>query len=129
MGTNYDFNWSVAFPFHTLQDLVLEVKDKNRRWSEIGGSEKNFSVMLIHKSSLGLTTTSETLHLKYRLKELNPSPTLIGVPALNLLENRNTRGGVIRSLIDGCGFGSFTTWQMHLREVDMIFEDNYCSWN
>jgi hypothetical protein len=46
MGTDYDFNWSVAFPYHTLQDLVFEVKDKNRRWGDISVGEVVINIEL-----------------------------------------------------------------------------------
>jgi hypothetical protein len=160
-----DFNWTVAFPFHQLHpgsawkffpetkirhigksldlvgDLVVEVKDEYRGWSDrsVGKGvikyqdilraieKKPVLIELIHISSLGRTTIPGSLTIEYRLEKWSPSN--FPLPTLNLLENHNTRGGMIRSMIDGCSFGTFPTWQIHLWEVGRIFGGNYCSWS
>jgi hypothetical protein len=122
-------------------DLVIEVKDENSGWNDtsVGKGVIKYqdilhalenqleSLKLIHKSSLGLTTKSGSLNVEYRLEKWSPSN--FPLPTLNLLENHNTRGGMIRSMIDGCSFGTFPTWQIHLWEVGKIFNGNYCGWN
>jgi hypothetical protein len=128
---------------HPEEDLVIEVKDENNGWNDTSVGKgvlkhqdildavktERRDVLLVHKSTLGTTANSGSLNVEYRLEGLSTSHGDFPLPTLSLLENKNTRGGMIRSLIDGCQFGAFPTWQIHLWEVRRIFDDNYCGWN
>lgn len=142
-GPNCNFSWSVTFPRVPEEDLVIEVKDENNGWNDTSVGKgvikyqdilnaiqtEHKNVPLVHRSSLGTTAKSGSLNVEYRLEDLSTSQGIFPLPKLSLLENKNARGGMIRSLIDGCQFGAFTTWQIHLWEVRKIFHDDYCSWN
>jgi hypothetical protein len=69
------------------------------------------------------------LNVECRLKEFSPSEGAFPLPTLSLLNNLNTRGGLIRDVLDGGTFEPFPTWQMKLWEVGRTFNGECSHFN